>query len=105
MLSYAVSTRRREIGIRAALGADRADVVWLIMRDGMTVTAIGLILGLAAGTGAARLIESQFFGVRAFDPAALILAPVVLALVASAACLIPARRAAAIDPAVALRSE
>jgi putative ABC transport system permease protein len=105
MLSYAVSTRRREIGIRAALGADRADVVWLVLRDGMTVTAIGLILGLAAGTGAARLIESQFFGVRAFDPAALILAPAVLALVACAACLIPARRAAALDPAIALRSE
>jgi putative ABC transport system permease protein len=105
MLSYSVSTRRREIGIRAALGADRRDVVWLVLRDGLAVTAVGLIFGLAAGTGAARLIESQFFGVRAFDPAAVIAAPIALGVVALAACLIPARRAAAIEPATALRAE
>jgi len=104
VLSYSVSTRKREIGIRAALGAGRADVIRLIVRDGMTVAAIGLLVGLIAAVSASRLLEAQFYGVRATDPVPLFAALFALAAVAFVACLIPAQRAAAIDPATALRA-
>jgi putative ABC transport system permease protein len=105
VMSYSVSTRRREIGIRAALGADRRDLLWLVVRDGMTVTIVGLVIGLAIAMGGARWLQSAFFGVQPFDPIAFVVPPMLLATVGLAACLIPARHAAAIEPAVALRCE
>jgi predicted lysophospholipase L1 biosynthesis ABC-type transport system permease subunit len=105
VLSYGVSTRQREIGIRAALGASGRDVVWLVVRDGMGVAVIGLLVGLIAAAGAARVLQSQLVGVQAFDAVAFLLAPVVMGAVALTACMLPARRAAAIDPAIALRHE
>jgi putative ABC transport system permease protein len=105
VLSYNVSTRRREMGIRAALGADRRNLLWLVVRDGMAVTAVGLVIGLAGAIGAARWLQFAFFGVQPLDPIAFVVAPLLLAAVAVAACLLPARRAARVEPAVALRCE
>ena len=105
VLSYNVSERRREIGIRGALGARRADLLALVLRQGLTLTLGGLALGLLAAVFAARLLAGLLFGITPGDAAAFATAPVLLLPVALAACLIPARRAASVDPAVALRSE
>jgi putative ABC transport system permease protein len=105
VISYSVSTRQREIGIRSALGANKRDVLWLVVRDGMCVAGVGLLIGLVAAAGVARVLQSQLPGIEPVDPVAFLLAPGVLATVALVACMLPARRAAAIDPAVALRYE
>ncbi|HMF94285.1 MAG TPA: ADOP family duplicated permease [Vicinamibacterales bacterium] len=105
VLSYAVARRRRELGVRAALGAARRDLVGLIMREGLATTAIGLGLGLTAAAGLTRFMRGALFGVAPLDLSSFIAAPIVLALVAAAACLLPAHRAAATDPAEALRCE
>ena len=105
VLSYNVSERRREIGIRGALGARRADLLALVLRQGLTLTLGGLALGLLAAVFAARLLAGLLFGITPGDAVAFATAPVFLLPVAVAACLIPARRAASVDPAVALRSE
>lgn len=104
-LSYAVSLRQRELGVRAALGADRADLLRLVLRQGLGVTVTGVVLGLAAAAGSTRLMASLLFGVTAWDTVAFTVAPLLLLLVATLACLIPARRAAASDPAIVLRGE
>ena len=103
VLSYGVSQRRRELGVRAALGAARRDLVVLVVGDGLRVTAIGLAVGLAAAAALTRFMQSALFGVAPLDAASFLAAPVVLALVAALSCLLPARRAASIDPAEALR--
>lgn len=105
VVSYSVSTRQREIGIRSALGASRRDVLWLVVRDGMGVACIGLVIGLGAAAAVARVLQSQLAGIQPIDAVAFLLAPTVLALVALTACVLPARRAVGIDPAVALRYE
>ena len=105
VLSYNVSERRREIGIRAALGATRGRLMRLVLRQGLGFTLAGLALGLLAAAATSRLLSTQLFGVTPFDGVAFAVAPVVLILVALAACLVPAWRAAATDPAVALRAE
>lgn len=105
VVSYSVSTRQREIGIRSALGASGRDVLWLVVRDGMGVASIGLLIGLVGAAGVGRVLQSQLAGIEPVDPVAFVLAPAVLATVALMACVLPARRAAAIDPAVALRYE
>ena len=105
VLSYSVSTRRREMGIRAALGADRRDLMRLVLRQGVGVTLIGLAIGLGASALLTRLMERLLFGVQPLDAASFALAPAVLLAVAIAACALPARRAAGVDPAIALRSE
>jgi ABC-type antimicrobial peptide transport system permease subunit len=104
-LSYAVSQRTRELGVRAALGAGRRDLVMLVVRQGLVVTAIGLTLGLAGAAALTRLMQSLLFGVTPLDTVSFLSAPIVLAPVALAACLIPAIRGARIDPAEALRAE
>ena len=103
--AYLVSRRTREIGIRAALGAAGADVLWLVLREGMVLVAAGLAIGflLAAGTG--RLVSSLLYEVNAFDPLIFSVAPLLLALAALLACYIPARRAAKVVPVTALRME
>ena len=105
VLSYGVSQRRREMGIRAAMGASRAQLVSLVIREGLRVVTLGLVVGLAAAAGLARFIQTLLFGITPLDVWAYVAAPVVLLLVAIVACAIPARRAAAVDPAEALRCE
>jgi predicted permease len=105
VLSYTVSQRRREMGVRAALGARRGQIVGLILRQGLAVTSLGLALGIAAALAATRLVEGMLFGVSRLDVASFAIGPALLLLVAVAACLVPARRAASIDPAEALRAE
>ena len=105
VLSYNVSERRREIGIRAALGATRGRLMRLVLREGLGFTLAGLALGLMAAAATSRLLSTLLFGVTPFDGVAFAVAPAVLILVALAACLVPAWRAAATDPVVALRAE
>src|SRR5262249_28863355 len=105
VLSYAVARRRRELGVRAALGAARGDLLAMIVREGLATTAIGLALGLVGAAALTRFMRSALFGVAPLDLISFVPAPLVLAVVATAACLVPARRAAATDPAEALRCE
>jgi len=105
VISYAVSQRTREIGVRMALGARRADVLRLVMQQGLLFTGIGLVLGVGAALAASRLLSSLLYGIRPDDPATV--AAVSLGLVAAAmlACYLPARRAMRVDPMAALRYE
>jgi predicted permease len=105
VMSYAVVQRTREVGIRMALGAQRIQVLRLVLGRGMRVVAVATVLGVLVSLAAARLLESQLFGVTATDPVTFALVPLVLASVALLACYLPARRAARVDPMVALRSE
>jgi ABC-type antimicrobial peptide transport system permease subunit len=100
-----VFRRRRELGIRSTLGASRASLITLVIGQGMSMTAIGLLLGLGGSVIVARLFRSLLFGVNSIDPIALIAAPCLMAVVALAACLIPAWRASSVPAAEALRSE
>jgi predicted permease len=105
VLSYNVTQRRKEIGIRAALGATRSDLVRLVVRQGLTVTLVGLGAGLLVAALAARRIQPLLFGIAPFDLPSFVAMPLILLIVASLACIIPARRAAATDPAMTLRAE
>jgi putative ABC transport system permease protein len=104
-MSYAVVQRTREVGIRMALGARREEVVRLVLRRGLGVIAIALAVGLAAALGLAPLLRRQLFGVVPLDPVTFLAVPLVLTGVALVACYVPARRAARVDPVVALRVE
>lgn len=103
--SYLVDQRTHEIGVRMALGARRGDVLRLVLREGLAATAIGVLLGLAGALVAARAIASMVFGVSAWDPLAFAAAPIVLVLGVLVGIWVPARRATAIDPLVALRDQ
>ncbi len=105
LLSYTVSQRRREIGVRMALGAQRRAVVALVVRQGAGLVAAGTLLGLLASAASVRLLDSLVFGIAADDPLTFVAAPLVLAGVALLACWLPGRRAARIDPMDALRVE
>jgi putative ABC transport system permease protein len=105
VMSYAVAQRTREIGIRMALGAGRSEVERMVLWRGLRIIAVATVLGLAAAYGAARLIASQLFGVPPTDPVTFAAVPFGLAAVAMVACWLPARRAARVDPVVALQAE
>jgi predicted permease len=105
VMSYAVTERLHEIGVRVALGAQRQDVLRLVVGHGMRLAAIGLLLGSVAAFFAARAMTTLLFGIRPSDPVTYVGIAIVLALAALAACYIPARRATAVDPMVALRYE
>ena len=105
VMAYSVTRRSNEVGIRMALGADRRSVVANVVRETMTLVAAGVVVGLAAAWGATRLIASTLFGVTAMDPPTLALAIAAMMAVASLAGYIPARRAAAVNPLVALRQD
>jgi putative ABC transport system permease protein len=105
VMSYSVTQRSRELGVRIALGADRSDVLRLVLRQGMALAVLGIGIGLAAALVLTRLIESQLYGVTATDPGTFALVAGVLAATALVANLIPAVRATRLDPAVVLREE
>jgi putative ABC transport system permease protein len=105
VISYAVAQRTHEIGIRAALGADAGSLLRLILRGGMALTAAGLAIGFAGALAVTQLMGDLLFGVGARDPATLAAVAAGLACIALLACYVPARRAAKVDPVVALRYE
>ncbi len=105
IVAYAVGQRKREIGIRVALGAQRRDVLKLVVRQGMKLALIGIAIGLAASFALTRLMSSLLFDVNATDPATLALVVLLLTCVALLACYIPARQATKVDPMIALRHE
>jgi putative ABC transport system permease protein len=107
-MAYSVSQRTHEIGIRMALGANRGNVLRLILRQGMVLTIIGIALGLGSAFVVTKYLESlttMLFGVQPRDPWTFAVIAVFLTIVALVACFIPARRATKIDPLVALRYE
>ena len=103
LLSYSVSLRGRELGIRMAVGARPQDVQRLVLRQGMTLVAWGVAVGLAGAFALTRAVAGMLFGVEPTDPLTFVAVPAVLALVSLIACYLPARRAARLDPTVALK--
>jgi len=105
VISYAVSQRTREIGIRMALGAKRSELAWMFVRSALVLTGIGTAVGLGAAAGLMRLMQSLLFGISPLDPMTFTAVPVVLVAAAALASYLPARRSAAVDPVEALRAE
>jgi len=105
VVSYSVARRTQEIGVRMALGAGRADVLRMILRQGLTLVACGAAIGAAGALGAVRVIASELYGVKAGDPWTFSLSAALILVVGCLACWIPARRAMRVDPIVALRYE
>jgi putative ABC transport system permease protein len=105
VMSYSVSERMHEIGIRMSLGAEVRDILRLVLQNGLALTLAGLVIGLPLALGMARALASLLFGVEATDPLVFIVLPALLAVVATVACYLPARRAARIDPLRALRHD
>jgi ABC-type antimicrobial peptide transport system permease subunit len=105
VLSYSVAQRSREIGVRTALGAGTTDILSLVLRSGMAITAAGLVAGLATAAILVKALSAILYGVRPLDPVTFLVVPLVLALAAALACVAPARRASRIDPVRALRPE
>jgi ABC-type antimicrobial peptide transport system permease subunit len=105
VLAYLVARRTREIGIRVALGSTRAGVLKLVLREGFQLVAIGLVFGMIGAASLQKAVASEIYGLRPLDPFVLASVMALLAIVALAACAVPARRAMRVDPMVALRSE
>jgi ABC-type antimicrobial peptide transport system permease subunit len=105
VMSFVVTRRTQEIGLRLALGATRADAMWLILRDALILIGAGIAVALPAAWALRRLVEAALFGVRAFDGPTIALAICLLALVALGAATVPAWRAASVSPTDALRVE
>jgi predicted permease len=105
LLSYEVTRRTREIGIRMALGAQRQDVLRMVVRQGLVPACGGIVAGVAVALGVTRYLQSMLYGVHANDPATMIAVAILLLAIAVASCYLPARRATNVDPIVALRYE
>jgi ABC-type antimicrobial peptide transport system permease subunit len=105
VIAYSVSQRGPEMAVRVALGAQRRDILDLILRDGFALVAVGIAAGLVAASVAGRLVASLLFGVLPNDPSVLLTASLIICVVGAAGCLIPGWRAARADPVNALRSE
>ena len=105
VMAYVDSQRTREVGIRMALGANRADVLKMITMQGMRLAVIGVVIGLVLSLGLARALSSLLIGVSGYDVTTFVIVSALLVLVALIACYLPARRATRIDPLVALRYE
>ena len=105
VMAYSVALRSHEMGVRMALGAQPSDAMRLVLRQGLALTMIGLMIGLAGAAAGSRFLESLLFGITATDPVAFVAAPLLLIVVAGLACYLPARKAARADPMRVLRSE
>ena len=105
VIAFGVTQRTREIGVRVALGAQDADILRLVMHRGMLLTGTGLTIGFAAALALGRVVADLLYGITPTDPATLLIVALVLAAVAMLATYLPARRAAGLDPMVALRAE
>jgi putative ABC transport system permease protein len=104
-IAYSLSRRTRELGLRIALGATRRDLLQMIMKEGLLLAGGGLAVGIGLSLLLARVMTSLLFGISAFDPLTFVTACGILAATATAACFFPARKAASMDPASALRTE
>ena len=105
VISFTLTQRSREIGVRLALGATRLATVWLVLRDALVMTAIGIVIALPSVWALGRLVESQLYGIKPTDPATIVAATLILSSTALGAAFLPARRAAAVNPTDALRLE
>ena len=105
LLAFGVSERRREIAVRLALGAEPAKIVRLVVRQGLTLVAIGLVLGVCAAYAVATTVDSLLYRTESHDLVAFGAVPVLLAIIAVAACLLPAYRASRVESITALRAE
>jgi putative ABC transport system permease protein len=105
VLAFIVTQRTREIGVRLALGAARSEVLGLILKQGMLLVGVGLVIGFAGAVAATRALRSLLFETDVYDPITFAVVPVLLMVVSLAACYVPARRAAVVDPMVTLRTE
>jgi predicted permease len=105
VLTYLVTQRRREIGIRAALGCTASGIVKLVLSEGLALVGIGLILGVAGAAALRKALENELYGVQPLDPLVIVTVTAVLALVALTACLLPARRATQVDPVIVLNEQ
>ena len=105
MIAYSVAQRTQEIGIRMAVGAQRRDVLELVLSGGLKLVALGIALGLTGAFALTRMLETMLFGVTAHDPVVFAGNAALLIVVAGVACAVPALRATRVDPIVALRAE
>jgi len=105
VISYAVSQRTREIGIRLALGAKKSELAWMFVRSALVLSSVGTVVGLVAAAALMRLMQTLLFGISPLDPMTFVGVPVVLLAAAALASYLPARRTAAVDPVEALRAE
>jgi putative ABC transport system permease protein len=102
-VAYTVSQRTQEIGVRMAIGADRSDVLKMVVGGGMKLALVGVVIGIAGALAVARLVAAMLFEVTPFDPTSYLLTAATLLTIAALACYVPARRAMRVDPVVALR--
>jgi ABC-type antimicrobial peptide transport system permease subunit len=105
ILSYAVSERRQEIGIRMALGASRGTVLGMVLRHGLILAGAGLLIGLGASALLTRFLQAQLFNVNPIDPLTLTAVSIFISIVAIVACFVPAQRATTVDPMIVLRQD
>jgi ABC-type antimicrobial peptide transport system permease subunit len=105
VIAYSVEQRRREMGVRLALGAERGSVLRLVLREGLSLTLVGLAVGLAGSLGVTRYLRTLLFEVQPADPLVFAFVAAVLIFTSAAACYVPARRATRVDPALALRDQ
>jgi ABC-type antimicrobial peptide transport system permease subunit len=104
-MTYNVLRRTNEIGVRMALGAQSRGVLWLVLKESLTMLGVGIVLGVPAALAATRLLQSQLFGIRSSDPVTVLFAVLIVAGTTMVAGYFPARRATRVDPMVALRYE